>query len=167
MKSENTYLYSFKTILIMKNFQTVDEILDFAIENEQNAADFYFKLADITRDKSIRETFTLYANEEIGHKEKLISIKKEGVFQLEEQSILDMKVADYVVRQAVFENMSYQDALILAMKREKAAYRLYMKLSSKTDDKQFKDLFIGLAQEEAKHKMAFEIEYDNVILREN
>lgn len=41
----------------MENFQTVDEILDFPIGNEQDAADFYFKLADTTRDKSIRETF--------------------------------------------------------------------------------------------------------------
>lgn len=151
----------------MKKFQTVDEILDFAIDNEQNAADFYFKLADSSKDKSVKETFTLYAHEEIAHKEKLISIKKEGVFQLEEQTILDMKVADYVVRQAASPNMSYQDALILAMKREKAAYRLYMKLASTTDNAQLKELFIGLAQEEAKHKMAFEIEYDDVILREN
>ncbi|MCD6091826.1 MAG: ferritin family protein [Bacteroidales bacterium] len=151
----------------MKAFQTVDEILDFAIENEQNAADFYFELASKTKDNSIRETFTLYANEEIGHKEKLIFVKKEGVFQLEKQTILDMKMADYLVRQAVSENMSYQDALILAMKREKAAYRLYMKLASTTGNSQLKDLFVGLAQEEAKHKMAFEIEYDDVILREN
>lgn len=78
----------------MKNFHTVDDILDFAIENEQNAADFYFELVDTTKDKSIRETFKLYANEEIGHKEKLISIKKEGVFHLNEQAILDLKVAD-------------------------------------------------------------------------
>lgn len=78
-----------------------------------------------------------------------------------------MKVADYVVLQAVSENMSYQDALILAMKREKSAYRLYMKLASKIDNVQLKAIFIGLAQEEAKHKMAFEIEYDDVILREN
>ncbi len=151
----------------MKNFQSVDEILDFAIDNEQNAADFYFKLADSAQDKSIRETFKLYANEEIGHKEKLIFIKNEGVFQLKKESILDMKVADYVVRQAVSDDMSYQDALILAMKREKAAYRLYMKLASTTNEANLKDLFIGLAQEEAKHKMAFEIEYDDVILREN
>lgn len=86
---------------------------------------------------------------------------------MEEQTILDMKVADYVILQAVSENMSYQDALILAMKREKSAYRLYMKLASKTDNVQLKAIFIGLAQEEAKHKMAFEIEYDDVILREN
>ncbi len=151
----------------MKNFQTVNEILDFAIENEQNAADFYFKLADFTKDKSIRATFTLYAHEEIGHKEKLLKIKKDGDFHLEKQSILDLKVADYLIIQPVAENMSYQDALILAMKREKAAYRLYTKLASETDNAMLKDLFIGLAQEEAKHKMAFEIEYDDVILREN
>lgn len=42
-----------------------------------------------------------------------------------------------------------------------------MKLASKTHDAKLKELFIGLAQEEAKHKMAFEIEYDDVILRDN
>jgi rubrerythrin len=151
----------------MKNFQTTNEILDFAIENEQNAADFYFKLAEIAKDKSIRETFTVYANEEIGHKEKLTLVKKEGGLQLEEKAILDLKIADYVIRQAFTVDMSYQDALILAMKREKAAYRLYIKLASQTENTALKSLFIGLAQEEAKHKMAFEIEYDEVILREN
>lgn len=151
----------------MKTFQDVNEILDFAIENEQNAADFYFKLSESTKDKSIRQTFEQYAHEEIGHKEKLLKLKKEGIFRMEKQHILDMRVADYVVRKPVSDEMSYQDALILAMKREKAAYRLYMKLASQTTDGQLKELFLGLAQEEAKHKMAFEIEYDDVILREN
>jgi rubrerythrin len=63
--------------------------------------------------------------------------------------------------------MSYQDALILAMKREKSAFILYTKLASKTTNKDLQELFLQLAQEESKHKMMFEIEYDEVILREN
>jgi rubrerythrin len=61
----------------------------------------------------------------------------------------------------------YQGALILAMKREKAAFRLYSDLAARTEDAELKDLLLGLAQEEAKHKLRFEVEYDDKILTEN
>ncbi len=67
----------------------------------------------------------------------------------------------------VSEKLSYQDALILAMKREKKAYRLYSDLASKIDDTALKQVFLGLAQEEAKHKWYFEVEYDEHILKDN
>jgi len=53
------------------------------------------------------------------------------------------------------------------MKQEKAAFKLYSNLADKTDDDNLKALFLTLAQEEAKHKLRFEVEYDEVILKEN
>ena len=63
--------------------------------------------------------------------------------------------------------MDYQDALILAMKREKAAFRLYTDLAAATDDADLKSTFEALAQEEARHKLKIEIEYDDRILQDN
>ena len=65
------------------------------------------------------------------------------------------------------EDLDYQKALILAMKKEKAAFMLYTDLADQADDAELKDVFKALAQEEAKHKLRFEIEYDNVYLRDN
>ena len=59
--------------------------------------------------------------------------------------------------------MNYQDALIVAMKSEKAAFKLYSDLAKAVDDAAVKDLFLGLAQEEAKHKIHFEIEYNSFL----
>jgi rubrerythrin len=53
------------------------------------------------------------------------------------------------------------------MKKEKEAFRLYTTLADFTDDPILKDTFHGLAQEEAKHKLRFEVEYDDNILTEN
>ena len=53
------------------------------------------------------------------------------------------------------------------MKKEKAAYRLYTHLAGVAGDKNLSKTFLGLAQEEAKHKLRFEIEYDEVVLKEN
>ena len=63
--------------------------------------------------------------------------------------------------------MSYQDALMLAMKKEKAAFRLYYELAKRANNDEMKDVFLSLAQEESKHKLRFEIEYDEYVLREN
>ncbi|OYT16405.1 MAG: hypothetical protein B7C24_07935 [Bacteroidetes bacterium 4572_77] len=51
----------------MKNFDSINEILDFAINNEQKAVDFYVGLAARFQEKSMRETFEGFAKEEIKH----------------------------------------------------------------------------------------------------
>jgi rubrerythrin len=53
------------------------------------------------------------------------------------------------------------------MQREKAAYRLYTDLAKITPDAEARALLKALAQEEARHKLAFEIEYDTHVLQEN
>ena len=84
-----------------------------------------------------------------------------------EGTVLDLKMADYLVAGEVSGDMDYQQALIMAMKKEKAAFRLYSDLADRVADGALRTLFLGLAQEEAKHKLRFEVEYDDVILRDN
>lgn len=63
--------------------------------------------------------------------------------------------------------MTYEVALKVAMAREKAAFKLYSRLADSTDNVQMKEIFQFLAQEESKHKLRFELEYDEYVLREN
>lgn len=151
----------------MKDFNSINEILDFAIDNEQKAVDFYVNLADRFKDKTMKAAFVDFAKEEMGHKARLTRIKEKGLFEMKKEEVMDLKIADYVIRTEPTADMSYEDALKLAMKREKAAYRLYLKLSEKAPNEDMKKLFQGLAQEEAKHKLRFEVEYDEFVYREN
>jgi len=151
----------------MKEFNSINDILDFAINNEQSAVDFYVNLANRFQDSAIKESFEGFAKEEMGHKARLTSIKEKGLYDMPTQKVMDLKIADYVVRTEPTADMSYADALKLAMKREKAAYRLYLKLAEKAPNADMKKVFDGLAQEEAKHKLRFELEYDEYVLREN
>jgi len=151
----------------MKDFTSINDILDFAINNEQVAVDFYVKLADRFNDSVMKETFEGFAKEEMGHKARLTSIKEKGLFDMPTEKVMDLKIADFVVRTEATEEMSYVEALTLAMKREKAAYRLYLKLAEKAPNDEMAKIFNGLAQEEAKHKLRFELEYDEYVLREN
>ncbi len=151
----------------MKKFSSIDEILDFAINAEQEAVDFYNQLAKNSKTEDMRLVFTSFAQEEIGHKARLTKIKHEGSYKVEPRKIADLKISDYMVDIKPTPDMIYQDALVLAMKKEKAAFKLYYDLAKLADDLEMRDVFLSLAQEESKHKLRFEIEYDEYVLREN
>jgi rubrerythrin len=148
-------------------FDSVDAVLDFAIQGEQDASDFYTELASKMEKPYMKQAFEGFAAEERGHKAKLEAVKQGKLAKLTKTKVLDLKIGDYLVEQKPSASMDYQSALILAMKQEKAAFRLYTDLAASTDDDNVRDLFLGLAQEEAKHKLRFEVEYDEDFLREN
>ncbi len=150
----------------MKSWMSSDEILDFAISEEEGAVKFYTELAEKAKHSSMKRDFLLFANEERAHKAKLIAVKEGKTFQPTQEKILDLKIAEYTVDLSTDNVESYEDALVIAMKKEKAAYKLYMKLSEMVESESAANLFVALAQEEAKHKLRFEIAYDDM-LKEN
>ena len=151
----------------MKEFTSINEILDFAIGEEQAAVDFYLQLAAQSKNQQTKKVFNEYAEEEMRHKANLLNVKERGHFLLPVEKVRDLKITEYLVDVRPSANMSYQDALILAMKKEKAAFRMYSALAANAEDVSVKSLFLNLAMEESKHKLAFEIEYDDYILKEN
>ena len=146
---------------------SVDEILDFAIKQEERAAEFYTDLANRMESEPTRDIFLSFAEEEKGHKAKLVQVKEGKQLSPVEDQIMDLKIGDYLEDVSLSTGLGFQDALILAMKAEKAAFRLYSNLASAADDPALKQTLLQLAQEEAKHKLRFEIEYDDRFLTEN
>jgi len=151
----------------MKTFKTIDEVLDFAMEGEQGAIDMYTHLADHTENTEMRDTFIQFAREEMGHKARLLKIKTEGISESHLIAVTDMKISDYMADVEPKPNMDYAEALVLAMSREKAAFKLYTRLAREVPFDELKSIFLALAQEEARHKLRFELEYDEHVLRDN
>lgn len=151
----------------MKEWSSVEEVLDFAIANEIRAVEFYTDLANRAENAAIRTVFEGFAKEEQGHRDKLMGVKDKGGMEIGRDKIADLKMTDYLVDVDPNEKLDYQKSLILAMKREKAAFKLYTDLATVAPNAELKRTFHALAQEEAKHKLRFELEYDEQILSEN
>ena len=85
----------------MKEFKTIDDILDFAIKDELRAANLYSDLAARSRNKEIKAVFEQFSLEEMGHKKKLENIKAGGKIVVPDQEVQDLKIGDYldVIRQ--------------------------------------------------------------------
>ena len=150
----------------MDTFDSFIAVLDYAIGKEIEANQFYLDLAMQMKNPTMSKVFESFAKEELGHKAKLEAIKQGKEIQ-PAKDITDLRIADYTVDVTPVPDMSYQDALILAMKQEKVAFRLYLDLADQVENEDQKALFLSLAQEEAKHKLRFEIEYDDFVLNEN
>lgn len=147
------------------NFGSVDEILQFAIDREKEAVEFYANLGkEATRD-SLKEIFVNFSNEEQKHVELLsnISGNREKIESYEFKKIPDLKISDYLVETEYEEGMPMPEILKLAMKKEEKAVKLYGTLADQTDKEDAKKVFQILVQEEAKHKLALESMYDDYL----
>jgi rubrerythrin len=151
-----------------EEWDTMDDALDFAIRGEEESYAFYSEMASQMTNPVMAEVFEGFAGEELKHKEKLLSFKEQGIAGSAESSgepVQDLRIADYVVDVKLSTDMSYEDALIFAMKKEKIAFRLYSRLAEAVSDPAISAVFRELAQEEAKHKLRFELEYDDLAMR--
>ncbi len=152
----------------MEKFNSIDDVLDYAIDQEQEAVDFYTELAKNARSNDTKANFMEFVKEEMGHKEKLMKLKQEGSLSIiEDKAVQDLKISDYLSPVTPSPDMSYQEALIVVMKKEKAAYNLYLALEKMVPSPELKEVFHLLALQEANHKLQFEEEYDDIILKDN
>ena len=143
----------------MTRFSTPDEILDFAIAREIEANKFYGQLAERMADSPMGQVFRDFADDELGHRQKLEAIKAEHLIPKQEE-VGSLDIADYIVAACTSPQMSYADTLVLAMRKEKKAFRLYHDLAARMHRPELRNVFLFLAQEEAGHKLRFEVEYD-------
>ena len=143
------------------HFSTIDEVFDYAIAREAEAAGLYTELADRVTDPELRQLLLDFAAEEQGHREKLEKVRLGELPGLSAEMVQTLKVADHLGTPEPTANMTYREALLFAVKSENASYDLYRKLSEMTDDEELAEIFCSLAREEAGHKLRFEREYSS------
>jgi len=149
------------------SFDSVDAVLDFAINREQEAHDFYLEWAEKTDKEPIKVVLLEFADVERKHKELLLNVKKGNEANFGQHKAIDLKIGDYLTEVKPSSEMTFQDSVRVAIQREMASQELYRHLASITDDPAIKSIFQKLEIEETKHKEHFEKLYDDEFLREN
>ncbi len=148
----------------MSDFAADTEILELAIAREVDANRFYLSLAGRITNPEMRKIFEDLAAEELEHKAKLeLEVMKEGrvVSPEHETGGLLEKGAEELGQGRI--DMSYKEMLVVAMKKEETSFRLYVDLAGRITDPNSRETLLALAEEEAKHKLRFEVEYDNAL----
>jgi len=146
----------------LNNFK---EVITFAIRKEAEAFNLYTTYSQLVKTPGLKQMFTDLSKMEQKHREILEGVGKEDVSKYQLKNIQDLKISDFVDKEDFSPDMDYASALRLAMKREEDARRMYAHLAGGTNNPKLVKLFSVLAQEESKHKLMLETEYDENILK--
>ena len=149
------------------NQDKYNEVIDFAINREKDAVQFYLELQSEVKFQAQKEMLKELENMEKGHITVLENIRSKGIEKIEVPNVVDLHISDYIVEIEPSANMTYQDVLIVAMKREEKAQKLYTDLANQFPGTDLEILFKKIAAEESGHKLKFETLYDEYILRDN
>ncbi len=144
-----------------------NEVINFAIAGEKEAIKFYQELQEKVKFHAQIEMLKEFENMEKGHVIILENIRNKGFEKIEIKEVTDLHISDYIVDMEPSEDMNYQDILIVAMKKEEKANKLYTEMANNFPGTELEQLFRKLASEEAGHKLHFETLYDDEILKEN
>lgn len=144
-----------------------NEIIDFAVAREKEAIKFYQDLQNEVKFDAQKDLLKSFEDMEQGHVDILENIRNTKFENIKVPAVDDLKISNYVVDLEPSPDMSYQDIIVMAMKREEAANKLYTALAEQVGNDEIKKLFQKLASEEAKHKLHFEKIYDKEILTDN
>jgi rubrerythrin len=143
----------------MQDFGSIEDVLDFAINREIEAYDFYTKLTVLAKKPDVSKELKIFAEDELEHRTKLESVKS-GEIKLDDDEIGSLGIAEKVKNVEATAEMTYVDLLVIGMKKEKDSFQLYKQLASTVRKDQLKGMFQQMAREEAQHKLTLEIEYD-------
>jgi len=146
----------------MEKYNSIDEVLNFAIEQEQSEVDFYNELADKMCKPKVERLFRDIALEKQNHILKLEAIRISGTFDHDSYDQIKELKTDHYIADVDYSNEdpNYHDALIMAMEKEKATFMFYWDLAERVSSNDLQDLFYMLALHEAKQKVKMEIEFD-------
>lgn len=142
-------------------------IIDFAVDREKEAVEFYKDLQKKTKFSGMIEMLKELETMEKGHITALGKVREKGLEKVEINKVKDLHISDYLADIEPTPKMDYQNILIVAMKREQKSKELYEDLAKRFSGTEIEKLLLKIAADETEHKLKFEKLYDEHVLKEN
>lgn len=143
------------------------EMIEQAISYENCAIDYYKKLAEMASYKETTQTIKALVDDELLVVEKLVGLVEADKSQWIRNNLKNLKSENNLFALCIKETMSFEEAIILAMRKEKESYRFYKSLANATEGDKISKIFNELALKASDRKLQFELAYDDYVLSEN
>jgi rubrerythrin len=151
----------------MDETMTIGQVLKMAIERETQAVQFYVNLATRVEDPAMKDLYHQLAEEEFKHKSRLeMEMLKEGLVVKKLGRMEDVGDAEYTAELSLPPDAEYRDLVQMGVKKERKAFRLYSRLAGIVPDRATRAVLFELAEEEARHMVQFEAEYDRLVAQD-
>lgn len=141
----------------------MSDIIDTAIQREQDAYFFYRDIIDLVEDSTTKDTLEWIANEEIKHRKFLVDYRngKFGESALRMTRVVSYKIAEHLDEPDISKEMKSSDVFLAAAHREMKSHAFYSDLAKLHEGSEIGDILLRMANEELKHKEKVEYLYAN------
>lgn len=150
-----------------ERFRTIEDILAFAVQREEEAAAAYGTMIATARTPGLKKLLGELMDEEKNHKRLLLELAEGRTVDREPENVTDLRISDYLISEPPHPDMGFQDLLIFAARKEHKAARLYSALALRSAKDGHRKLFEFLAGQEKTHKLRLESEYEKYVLGED
>lgn len=146
---------------------SIEELIAFAVRQEEKASDFYRQAMLRAPDKRSRQLLEELAGEELEHGRLFAGIGADGSGLLAFSAPPGKLVAEFLTEIPLHDGMSFTEMMIYAIKKEENACRLYRTLAKAALEPRLATMMNRLADVEQTHKVRLEeyflIEVSSVI----
>lgn len=143
-----------------KKFKSVNEILDFCIEQEEASVKLYSALAGMMEGSELTRLFQGLAELEERHKKQFQDLKESKTQLCITANAPEIEIREDLPRLTPSPHMGCKGAIGFAIKKEAIAAILYTKLAELVDDENIRNVLWAIADEETRHKHHFDTEYE-------
>lgn len=148
------------------NTHKYKEILTMAVNNEVEAHEFYFNAAQKSKSENLRSVFNELAQEESNHKKTLEAFLNNEFKQMQFNDSKSYHISESVALPGFSSDMTFAEAITLAMKKEEEAMLMYTRFAEASTDEKQKEMFLQLAIMEKGHKVKLENIYSSTAYTE-
>lgn len=143
--------------------KTIGDVINLAIQREEEAYDFYMDIYGKVQDATVRDTVEFIAGEEKKHKAFLVAYRdgNYGSEALRMADVVDYKIAEYLEEPEISEESKSEDIYLIASHRESRSYQFYTEIANMHAAGELKTMLSKMANEELKHKEKMEYLYAN------
>jgi rubrerythrin len=151
----------------MGEVSSVGELLELAVAREIQAAEFLSTLAERVRTPAAAALLEQLAQEELEHKARLeLELMKEGLVAKTVGKLIDAGRPDYADALEIGPDSDFREVLALAIAKERYSFRFYVDLAAVVLEEDLHEVLLALAEEEARHLVKLERQYDKLTAKD-
>lgn len=147
-------------------FKSIHEQLQFALSKEEASVQFYRELAGRMQNPATRQLAETLVQQEKNHVQMIVlEMNKQGFCVRTGESLDDKEFIwdEHLQMDDQARNMNPVDMMVMAIQKERAAFQLYAQLLGLAQDVQFRMMLMDLAEEEVRHILLLEQQYEILI----
>ena len=141
----------------------ISEVIDMAIQREEDAITFYKELNKKIHDPSIKDTIEWITGEEKKHKAFLEGYRegRQGPDALKMRKAINYRIAEHLEEPSTDAVNGGADVFLIASHRELKSYKFYSELAHLHPNGKLRETLLKMAGEELVHKEKMEYLYSN------